>query len=63
MKVGDKIRQVSPNGYPTRLNPIEAVVLEIKEDGIIVEFYDFYYKEVIQQFWPNAWKVELMEKT
>jgi hypothetical protein len=42
---------------------IEAVVLEIKEDGIIVEFYDFYYKEVIQQFWPNAWKVELMEKT
>ena len=61
MKVGDRVRQVSPHDYPTRMESIEAEITEIKEDGIVVRFYHFYRKEVVEQFWPSRWKVELME--
>jgi|TARA_R110000868_G_scaffold317841_1_gene578655 hypothetical protein len=62
MKVGDKIIQVIPQTSTTRIDGIEATIIEIKEDGIIVEFYHFHEKKMVQQFWPSAREVKLLKE-
>jgi hypothetical protein len=63
MKVGDKIIQVIPQTSTTRIDGIEATIIEVKEDGIIVEFFHPYDKKMVQQFWTNSHKVRLLEES
>ena len=63
MKPGDKIRQSVPEDQAFPMVGIEAEIVEVKEDGIVVRFYHFYQKKVVEQFWPNRWKVELIEES
>ena len=63
MKVGDKIIQVIPQTSTTRIDGIEAIIIEVKEGGIIVEFFHPYDKKMVQQFWTNSHKVRLLEES
>ena len=63
MKVGDKIIQVIPQTSTTRIDGIEATIIEVKEDGIIVEFFHPHDKKIVQQFWTNSHKVRLLEES
>ena len=63
MKPGDRIRQCVPVEQAFPMVGIEAVVLEILEDGIKVEFLHPTENKVVQQIWPNRWKVELIEES
>jgi len=63
MKVGDKIIQVIPQTSTTRIDGIQATIIEVKEDGIIVEFFHPHDKEIVQQFWTNSHKVRLLEES
>ena len=63
MKVGDKIIQVIPQTSTTRIDGIEATIIEVKEGGIIVEFFHPYDKKMVQQFWTNSHKVRLLEES
>jgi hypothetical protein len=62
MKIGDKIIQVIVQNSTTRIDGIKATIIEIKEDGLIVEFYHFHEERVVQQFWPNSHKVRLLKE-
>lgn len=63
MKPGDKIRQSVPDDKGFPMVGIEAVVLEILEDGTRVEFLHPTENKVVQQIWPTFWKIEVIEES
>lgn len=62
MKPGDKVRQPVPEEQAFPMIGIEAVIIEVTDKGLIVEFMHPYEKEIVQQLWPKRWKLEIVEE-